>query len=390
MKFLPFINRINSNKDHQHPLQHTDSLFDNGHSFYCEDYFNKLLCTERKRTERTKKPILLMLIDIEEVTEIVEKNQVIKNITSVIFSSTREIDIKGWYKSDFVIGIIFTELNGICKNGKIRFPQEIHNNLCKTLGLEQMKKVSISYHLFPEEYDEHKPDSTLDFKLYPDLLKHNSYKKKLFFVKRIIDTSGSILSLIAFSPFFVVISLLIKFSSEGPILFRQERVGIHGEKFTFLKFRTMYDDPDCNVHKEFVKEFITGQKGNGNIKGSNKDEVYKLKYHPRVTSIGKFLRRTSLDEFPQFINVLKGEMSLVGPRPPIPYEIKAYDLWHRHRVFEMRPGITGLWQVKGRSATTFDEMVRMDLKYTREWSLWLDFKLLLETPLAVLTCKGAH
>ncbi len=112
--------------------------------------------------------------------------------------------------------------------------------------------------------------------------------------------------------------------------------------------------------------------------------------HPRVTPIGKFLRRTSLDEFPQLINVLNGEMSLVGPRPPIPYEMEAYDIWHRHRVFEMKPGITGLWQVKGRSITIFDDMVRMDLKYTREWSLWLDVKLLLETPWAVLTCKGAH
>ena len=389
MNTYPFKNKINSKKHHQHPLQHNDHLLDNGYSFYVEDYFNKLLCMERKRTERTKKPILLMLLNIDDVIGIVEKNLVIKKIASVIFTSTREIDIKGWYKSDFVIGIIFTELNGICKNGKIRFPQEIHNNLCKTLGLEQVKKVNISYHLFPEEYDEHKPDSTLDLKLYPDLLEHNSSKKKLFFLKRIIDIMGSALCLTIFSPFFVVISLIIKFSSKGPILFRQERVGLCGGKFTFLKFRTMHVNPDCNIHREYVEKFIAGQKVN-NVKGSNKDDVYKIEDHPRITPIGKFLRKTSLDEFPQFINVLKGEMSIVGPRPPIPYEVKAYDIWHRHRVFEMKPGITGLWQIKGRSNTNFDEMVRMDIKYTREWSLWLDVKLLLETPWAVLTCKGAH
>ncbi len=389
MNILTFKNKINSNKAHQHPLQHTDHLLDNGYSFYVEDYFNKLLCTERKRTERTKKPILLMLLNIEDIIGIVEKKQVINKIASVMFSSTREIDIKGWYKNDSVIGIIFTELNGIYKNRNIRFLQEIHNNLCNIMGLEQVKKVKISYHFFPEEYDEQKPDSTLDLKLYPDLLKRNSSKKKLFFVKRIVDIVGSILGLIIFSPFIVIISLLIRLSSEGPILFRQERVGMYGGKFTFLKFRTMHVNPDCNIHREYVEKFIAGQKVN-NVEGSNKDDVYKIEDHPRITSIGKFLRKTSLDEFPQFINVLRGEMSIVGPRPPIPYEVKAYDIWHRHRVFEMKPGITGLWQIKGRSNTNFDEMVRMDLKYTREWSLWLDIKLLLETPWVVLTCKGAH
>jgi lipopolysaccharide/colanic/teichoic acid biosynthesis glycosyltransferase len=102
------------------------------------------------------------------------------------------------------------------------------------------------------------------------------------------------------------------------------------------------------------------------------------------------LRKTSLDEFPQFINVFKGEMSLVGPRPPIPYELENYDIWHRRRVLEPKPGITGLWQVKGRSRTTFDDMVRLDLKYIKEWSLWLDIKILLQTPLAVLNGKGAY
>jgi lipopolysaccharide/colanic/teichoic acid biosynthesis glycosyltransferase len=102
------------------------------------------------------------------------------------------------------------------------------------------------------------------------------------------------------------------------------------------------------------------------------------------------LRKTSLDELPQFFNVLRGEMSLVGPRPPIPYEIEEYDIWHRRRFLEIKPGITGLWQVKGRSSTTFDEMVRLDLEYIREWSLWLDFKILLKTPWVVLTCKGAY
>ena len=119
-------------------------------------------------------------------------------------------------------------------------------------------------------------------------------------------------------------------------------------------------------------------------------DTYKIKDDPRVTSLGKVLRKTSLDELPQFINVLKGDMSLVGPRPPIPYECQNYDVWHRRRVMEMKPGITGLWQVEGRSALPFDEAVRMDIRYVREWSLWMDLRIIFKTPLAVLSCKGAY
>ena len=118
--------------------------------------------------------------------------------------------------------------------------------------------------------------------------------------------------------------------------------------------------------------------------------VYKLTNDPRVTAVGRFLRKTSLDEFPQFWNVLRGEMSLVGPRPPVAYEFEMYDYWHRRRVLELKPGVTGLWQVNGRSRTCFDDMVRLDLRYSQTWSLWLDLKILLATPLAVVAGNGAH
>jgi lipopolysaccharide/colanic/teichoic acid biosynthesis glycosyltransferase len=118
--------------------------------------------------------------------------------------------------------------------------------------------------------------------------------------------------------------------------------------------------------------------------------VYKITEDSRVTPVGRFLRKTSLDELPQFLNVFRGEMSLVGPRPPIDYELDAYDIWHRRRVLEVRPGITGLWQVNGRSSLRFDDMVRLDLKYAEAWSLWLDFKILLQTPRAVFSREGAY
>jgi len=153
----------------------------------------------------------------------------------------------------------------------------------------------------------------------------------------------------------------------------------------------MYVNNDSGIHQEYIKKFILEQ-GSYNIKNGDrgKENVYKIKDDPRVTPIGRFLRKSSLDEFPQFINVLKGEMSLIGPRPPLPYEVKIYDIWHKRRITEVKPGITGLWQVNGRSSTTFDEMVRLDIRYIKEWSIWLDIKILFQTPRAVLVGKGAY
>ena len=148
-------------------------------------------------------------------------------------------------------------------------------------------------------------------------------------------------------------------------------------------------DNDSRVHEEYVRKLIAGQAerkpSNGNGEG-----VYKLTGDDRITRVGAFLRRTSLDEMPQFLNVLKGDMSLVGPRPAIPYEVVAYQTWHRRRVLEVKPGITGLWQVNGRSRVTFDEMVRLDLRYAKAWSPWMDIKILLLTPRAVVLGEGAH
>src|SRR5262249_25662135 len=142
-------------------------------------------------------------------------------------------------------------------------------------------------------------------------------------------------------------------------------------------------------HQEYVAEFISGANKNGNHRDPER-RVFKLTQDSRITPLGRLLRTTSLDELPQFLNVLKGEMSLVGPRPPIPYEVERYDIWHRRRLLEAKPGLTGLWQVSGRSSTTFDEMVRLDLKYASAWSLWLDIKILARTPRAVFSGEGAY
>jgi exopolysaccharide biosynthesis polyprenyl glycosylphosphotransferase len=208
-------------------------------------------------------------------------------------------------------------------------------------------------------------------------------------MKRAMDIVGSVLGLLLFSPVFLAIALAIRLTSKGPVFFRQKRVGQSGEEFIFLKFRTMHVNNDPRVHQEYIKDLIARSArchpGNGKGKG-----VYKLTKDSRITRVGRLLRRTSLDELPQLFNVLRGEMSLVGPRPAIAYEVEAYNTWHRRRIFEAKPGITGLWQVNGRSRVDFDEMVRMDLQYARTWSPWMDLKILMRTPTAMLFGDGAY
>jgi lipopolysaccharide/colanic/teichoic acid biosynthesis glycosyltransferase len=185
-----------------------------------------------------------------------------------------------------------------------------------------------------------------------------------------------------------LISLFIKLDSRGSILFRQERVGMDGRKFLCYKFRTMKSDADENLHREAYRKNIEGAR-EANAGDDEKPVFGKVKNDPRRTRVGKFLRRTSLDELPQFLNVLRGEMSVVGARPPIPYEVVEYDLKHRRRL-DMKPGITGLWQVSGRNRLTFEEMVKIDLYYIENWSLWLDLKIILLTLPAILRGDGAR
>ena len=195
-------------------------------------------------------------------------------------------------------------------------------------------------------------------------------------VKRASDVIIASLALAILSPLWLLIALLIKLDSRGPALYKQERVGMDGRLFLFYKFRTMHAGTDDAQHREYQKRYITGDP-NSNL-GDDYKPAFKLKTDDRVTRLGRVLRKTSLDELPQLFNVMRGDMSIVGPRPPIPYEVEAYELWHRKRL-DMKPGITGLWQVSGRNRLPFDEMVRMDLFYIENWSLLLDLKIVLQT-----------
>jgi len=201
-------------------------------------------------------------------------------------------------------------------------------------------------------------------------------------LKRTFDLVVAALAIVLLFPFWLLIALLIKLDSKGPVFYTQERVGMDGRLFLLYKFRTMKAGADPEVHREYQKAFIAGR-AEANVGNDNKP-TYKLLADPRITRIGKLLRRTSLDEVPQLLNVLLGDMSIVGPRPPIPYEVEAYELWHRKRL-DMKPGLTGLWQVSGRNRLPFEEMVRLDLFYIENWSLLLDLKIILRTGLVMLS-----
>ena len=183
----------------------------------------------------------------------------------------------------------------------------------------------------------------------------------------------------------IFIVLAIKLDSRGPIFYRQERVGMDGRIFLVYKFRTMRTDSDSEIHREYQKKFIAG-KADANV-GDDTKPAYKLRDDPRITRAGRVLRRFSLDEAPQLFNVLRGDMSVVGPRPPIPYEVEAYELWHRKRL-DMKPGVTGLWQVSGRNRLSFEEMVKLDLFYIENWSLLFDMKIILRTVLVLVRGEG--
>jgi len=200
-------------------------------------------------------------------------------------------------------------------------------------------------------------------------------------LKRGMDVLVSLLVFLATWPLWAVLGILIKLGSRGPVFYRQERVGMDGKLFLMVKFRSMRDDADEEAHRSVMAKMLRGEQAN---QGTEASPLYgKVKDDPRLTGLGRWMRRYSIDELPQVINVLRGEMSWVGPRPPIPYEVRLYKDWHRAR-FHVKPGITGLWQVSGRNRLHFEEMVTLDIFYIENWSPWLDLKIILKTIPVVL------
>jgi lipopolysaccharide/colanic/teichoic acid biosynthesis glycosyltransferase len=247
-----------------------------------------------------------------------------------------------------------------------------------------------------------KPKYQPELKLVPPAPQKKKNLRRYFIMKRWMDIVISSMMIAFFAPLMLTIAIMVKLDSNGPAIFKQERVGsrVRGKggkrswetkAFTIYKFRTMYMNNDASKHREFVQAMIKGDDDtltriNGGLaQGQNK---YKINRDPRITKVGAFLRKTSLDELPQLFNVLKGDISLVGPRPALAYEVEVYTDKHLRRL-EAMPGMTGYWQITSRSAVDFDTMVEQDILYVENQSLWMDFKILVMTPFAVIKGKGA-
>lgn len=376
--------------------------------------FAELVRYEKERSERTNRPFSLINIAF---TKINGKNnaRVLKEILKTIEPLIRILDRVGWInKNTICILLPETHIDGAkfvsekFKNklnellgeesslldfvvstypGIPDFDEEnMHSNETKILSCSPPEICAMEYSL-PGLWSE-SGHITLDSSCCLDLESVALPEGCQLVIKRLLDIIGAVFGIIIFSPVMLLIAAAIKLTSKGPLIFRQARMGYQGKKFPFLKFRSMQIGNDESIHRAYVQKLIQGKHKEINM-GSEDSPCYKMKDDPRITPLGKILRKSSMDELPQFFNVLIGQMSLVGPRPPIPYELSNYQSWHLKRVLDVKPGITGLWQVEGRSLTTFDEMVRMDLHYAKNWNLWLDFKILFRTFQAVFTGMGA-
>lgn len=331
---------------------------------------------EKRRVDRSGAPLSLALFFLQE--GLTQDPKKMREFLVFIKQTTRETDIKGWVNPE-VFGLLMLDTTGpgarrcveLLANGRgggaykvltRTYPDQLFNEI-----LEQTREASGIFSLDSGEAE--------------------LFERVQFAIKRFLDIMGAAVGLILFSPIMLITALAIKVTSPGPVIFRQVRLGQRGRHFIFLKFRSMVAGNDDRVHRDYVANLIDGNLEKINQGGVNAP-LYKIKDDRRITPVGKIIRKLSIDELPQFFNVLKGEMSLVGPRPPIPYEVAKYKSWHLRQILEVKPGITGLWQVEGRSKTSFDEMVRMDIRYVRHFSLWLDLKIMAKTVREVIIPKG--
>lgn len=331
---------------------------------------------EKRRAERTKAPLSIVIIDLNSK----ESSKVSLSLLESVADRIRDTDTIG-FLGEYKIGILLPDTN---KTGAEEAMKKI---IDKDKSLFNNNNIIATYpdRIFDSLSVKNLNQQEIDALFYEDYMESISFT---IIVKRGIDILGSTIGIMLLSPLMVITTLLIKMDSPGPAIFKQLRLGKKCIPFVFYKFRSMRCEADDNIHRDYVANLIKGDSHEVN-QGDVDKPFYKIKDDPRVTRVGKFIRKTSLDELPQLFNVLKGEMSLVGPRPPLFYEVEKYEPWHLRRILVKRPGITGLWQVEGRSKTTFDEMVRMDIQYVRKCSIWLDFKILLKTIKVIFLQSGA-
>lgn len=350
---------------------------DAGTEILGSNQFLRQLTVEKRRADRTKSPLSLVVVQVDTGRD--GLFDLIDELLDELTRSKREIDSVG-YIGGHRIGLILPHTG---EDGLEAF--------LKILA-RRMDQLPVSIHgvTYPDDLFDNLSADASDFSdtiaFFFD--EDPQLGRVAAFSKRFMDIVGALVGIIVFSPIMLLTAIAIATTSTGAIIFRQTRLGKGAVPFVFLKFRSMRVDSDDSIHRQYVSNLIDGKLDSVN-EGDESRPHYKMSRDPRVTRVGRIIRSTSIDELPQFFNVLRGDMSLVGPRPPLPYEVEKYQSWHLRRVLQIRPGITGLWQVEGRSKTSFDDMVRLDLRYIRHWSIWLDVKILLRTILVVLRRDGA-
>ena len=339
-------------------------------SIHSSDAFRTILDRERARAERTGQFFSLVVFGI--VRENGTDAASLERLGNVLVQKVRVCDEVGWYDGNH----IGTILPGTSAEGARQFADIIKERI-----KDVAPRLTCTIYSYPSSWiksDVHEKDSK-EAQAPFDTGKSIERIEVLFarpipIWKRLVDFLGALLFIILLSPLFLLIALFIKIVSPGPVFYQQERIGYLRRPFTFWKFRTMHVNNDATGHKQYLSHLIEGDAPMAKLDDGR---------DPRIIPFGKFLRYSCLDELPQLINVLRGDMTLVGPRPCLPYEAEKYLQWHTRR-FDTVPGMTGLWQVSGKNRMTFKEMIRLDIRYTRKMSLWLDAKILLLTGPTIL------
>jgi lipopolysaccharide/colanic/teichoic acid biosynthesis glycosyltransferase len=340
--------------------------------------FLKDLHREKRRAERSRAALSLVLYHVDDEKTNASRN--VDRLLEALHRTKRETDILGYVGGD--------KIAVLCPYTDEQGTQGFMRKIEVQAGELSFAAVAATY---PDVLFESLAKGTsTQPALQPFLLADTADPRDRGYpLKRCLDIVGAVIAICMLGPLMLLVAAVIALTSPGPVIFKQTRLGRNGVPFSFYKFRSMEVNMDDGIHREFVASFIKGGQGEENVAAVGKPAMYKLKSDPRLTSIGRVIRKTSIDELPQFFNVLKGDLSLVGPRPPIPYEAAQYQPWHLRRILTIKPGITGLWQVEGRSKVTFSEMVRMDIRYIRDCSLALDLKIMIKTFVVVVRCDGA-
>ena len=334
--------------------------------------FRRELEREKRRAERSRRALSLTVLRVPSEDDA-------GGLVAELLAVKRETDLVGWLDAA-TLAVLCVDTDAQGREGFLR----------KVTKLTAGRGVAMDAATFPEAlFESLARGCAADVDAQAVRLIAGEAESVGYAGKRIFDCLFAALALLVLPPLLLLVALAIALDSPGPVIHRQKRLGRGGVPFTFYKFRSMWSDVDHRIHRDFVLGFIREGDAQPAPPGSRANP-YKLSGDARITRVGRFIRRTSIDELPQLFNVLRGDMSLVGPRPPLPYEAANYEPWHLRRILGIQPGLTGLWQVEGRSRVSFNEMVRMDLRYLRKCSFGLDLRILVRTVRVVLMCDGAR